>query len=175
MEALKKAEAAKLAVTPPPASMIEKKPAIIEEELESVEEELEEIRDEVNAWQQQLLAETSDRAAFILEESQENPSDITIDDESPLVEMLVAEKPKEIDWEAGILPEFQAILATEPISEPIVLEDNHSNLHLEEEPSVDFESAPIETTSPAPTLSFSREIEPDLSLDSIFFKIRLGR
>jgi len=167
MEALKKAEAAKLAVTPPPASMIEKKPAIIEEELESVEEELEEIRDEVNAWQQQLLAETSDRAAFILEESQENPSDITIDDESPLVEMLVAEKPKEIDWEAGILPEFQAILATEPISEPIVLEDNHSNLHLEEEPSVDFESAPIETTSPAPTLSFSREIEPDLSLDEL--------
>jgi len=170
MEALKKAEAAKLAVTPPVSPVsVEEKPVIIEEKLEIAEdeEELEEIRDEVNAWQQQLLAETSERAAFILEESQENPPDIAVDDESPLVEMLVAEKPKAIDWEAGILPEFQAILATEPILEPLVLEDNHSNLHLEEEPSVDFESAPIETTSPAPTLSFSREIEPDLSLDEL--------
>ncbi len=170
MEALKKAEAAKLAVTPPVSPVsVEKKPVTVEEHVEIAEdeEELEEIRDEVSAWQQQLLAETSERATFILEESQENPLDTPVDDESPLVEMWVAEKPKAIDWEAGILPEFQAILAAEPISEPLVLEDNHSNLPLEEEPSVDFESAPVETTPPAPTLSFSREIEPDLSLDEL--------
>ena len=175
MEALKKAEAAKSAVTPP--ARIEKN-YVITDELEELPEELqevstaeaespEEIAEEVNAWQQQLLAETSERAAFILEESQENLPDISVDEESPLIEMLIAEKPKEIDWEAGILPEFQAILAAEPISEPIVLEDNHSNLPLEAEPSVDFESDAVATASAAPTLSFSRDIAPDRSLSEL--------
>lgn len=189
MEALKKAEAAKSEVPPPrlaeksgdqlPANNIHlaltviETPSSIDEQLQIEQidteptsdlDELEEIRDEVNAWQQQLLAEATERDHFLAEESEEKYIAIAADDSSPLAEMLATELSKPLDWEAGILPEFQKILATEPTDELIVLEDTQSTLHWEVEPSVPPENDSLEVVNSAPTLSFSREIVPDLSL-----------
>lgn len=168
MEALKKAEAAKSASSP--VAPIEDSPAAnIAVSTDISTDELDEIGDEVNAWQQQLLAEATARTELFTVASSESETTQLVteaEDTSPLIAaMLATESTPQIDWEAGILPEFQAVLAAEVIAEPVVLEDTQSTIHWEEEPSVALETEQVAAPTPAPTLNFSREIVPDLSLN----------
>lgn len=153
MEALKKAEAAKFATAPSPP---EKLP--VAEELPPLPIVApEETEDEVAAWQQQLLSEISEQSHFIIEDSQTVPPE----------ELLISEATHDIDWESSILPEFQQALATEENLEPLVLEDNRSNLPADEEPEIISKTELAVEATPALELSFSREIAPDLSLHEL--------
>lgn len=162
MEALKRAEAAKFATVPPM-----EKPTIAEILPPLPISAPEETMDEVSAWQRQLLSETSEQAHFIIEDSELDQLDETEYLASPLEELLNTETTSAVDWENEILPEFQQVLATEENLQPIVLEDNHSNLPADEEPEIISETETIVVTPPTLILNFSREIAPDLSLHDL--------
>ncbi len=163
MEALKRAEAAKFAVTVPPPQenlpITENVAALPTSELETF--------DEVSAWQQQLLSETSEQTHFIIEDSEEDHSDTENFTPSPLETLLNDDAAHEIDWEREILPEFQNSLDSESNLEPLVLEDNRSHLPVDEEPEIISETEMSSEASPMLTLNFSREIAPDLSLHEL--------
>lgn len=153
MEALKRAETAKLATAPSPPE----KPPIAEELPPLSITAPEETVDEVSVWQQQLLSEISEQSHFIIEDSQAVPAE----------ELLIGEATHDIDWESSILPEFQQVLAEEKDLEPLVLEDNRSNLSADEEPEIVSETEFAIEATPALVLNFSREIAPDLSLNEL--------